>query len=245
MERKGFTLIELLVVIAIIAILAAILFPVFSRARQRANMLSCLNNLKQLGVAMKMYADDNGGRLPNTGDPTAGGNRPAPGGNVPNFCGSLGAYQKADVTQGSLWPYTKSEKLYICPVDKNRAASNIIGTDTEKRRYPLSYSMNNSLSLMKPESLSTRVNGVYGAMAYTEMMLMVHEARNGSDNTYNPKAGINDGIFVTNPGYAQDLPDKVHYDGTTLVYLDGHAAWKRYEDLVKERDSGAWLGIAN
>jgi prepilin-type N-terminal cleavage/methylation domain-containing protein/prepilin-type processing-associated H-X9-DG protein len=56
--RKGFTLIELLVVIAIIAILAAILFPVFARAREKARQTSCLNNVKQLGLSLMMYAQD-------------------------------------------------------------------------------------------------------------------------------------------------------------------------------------------
>ena len=62
-RRKGFTLIELLVVIAIIAILAAILFPVFATARERARASSCLSNIKQINVAMQMYAADwdNGG----------------------------------------------------------------------------------------------------------------------------------------------------------------------------------------
>ncbi len=58
MMRKGFTLIELLVVIAIIAILAAILFPVFARAREKARQTSCLSNLKQLGLATQMYTQD-------------------------------------------------------------------------------------------------------------------------------------------------------------------------------------------
>ncbi len=63
--RKGFTLIELLVVIAIIAILAAILFPVFARAREKARQSSCSSNLKQIGIGVHMYAQDYDERLPN------------------------------------------------------------------------------------------------------------------------------------------------------------------------------------
>ena len=63
-RRKGFTLIELLVVIAIIAILAAILFPVFARAREKARITSCQNNLKQVGTAFAMYRSDYDGYMP-------------------------------------------------------------------------------------------------------------------------------------------------------------------------------------
>ena len=57
--RQGFTLIELLVVIAIIAILAAILFPVFAKAREKARQISCVSNMKQLGLAILQYQQDN------------------------------------------------------------------------------------------------------------------------------------------------------------------------------------------
>ena len=70
--RKFFTLIELLVVIAIIAILAAILFPVFAQARQKAHQAACLSNMKQLGVALMMYTDDYDDAMP----PIASPNRP-------------------------------------------------------------------------------------------------------------------------------------------------------------------------
>jgi prepilin-type N-terminal cleavage/methylation domain-containing protein len=63
-NRTGFTLIELLVVIAVIAILAAIIFPVFAKARAKARQTSCLSNIKQLGLATLMYADDNDNTFP-------------------------------------------------------------------------------------------------------------------------------------------------------------------------------------
>jgi prepilin-type N-terminal cleavage/methylation domain-containing protein len=69
---RGFTLIELLVVIAIIAILAAILFPVFARARERAKISTCISNLKQVGLQFNMYASDNGQFLPFGKDPSDG-----------------------------------------------------------------------------------------------------------------------------------------------------------------------------
>jgi general secretion pathway protein G len=70
MMKRAFTLIELLVVIAIIAILAAILFPVFARARERAKLTTCLSNFKQVGLQFKMYSDDNDQKLPYAKDPS-------------------------------------------------------------------------------------------------------------------------------------------------------------------------------
>ena len=67
---RGFTLIELLVVIAIIAILAAILFPVFAQAREKARGAACLSNVKQLGLALQMYAQDYDETLPNNAQDT-------------------------------------------------------------------------------------------------------------------------------------------------------------------------------
>ena len=100
--RRGFTLIELLVVIAIIAILASILFPVFSRARAKARQASCLSNLKQFGLAVDMYAQDYDEMLPAHNDNEA----------------PLPPYDwRWDTFIVRLYPYVRNEQLYKCPDD--------------------------------------------------------------------------------------------------------------------------------
>jgi prepilin-type N-terminal cleavage/methylation domain-containing protein len=78
-HRSGFTLIELLVVIAIIAILAAILFPVFAQAREKARGISCLSNTKQLSLGLLMYVQDYDETWPRNDDCVNGGAAPVPG----------------------------------------------------------------------------------------------------------------------------------------------------------------------
>lgn len=118
MKRRGFTLIELLVVIAIIAILAAILFPVFARAREAARQSSCVSNLKQLGTSMLMYTQDYDEALPGA----APFNSASPYGHWV-LAYNNGAGQNAGqpgpfpVDQGALYPYVKNTQVYICPSD--------------------------------------------------------------------------------------------------------------------------------
>ena len=115
--RRAFTLIELLVVIAIIAILAAILFPVFAQAREKARQTACLSNLKQMGNAVMMYAQDNDEILPATGwqgpctDPA---NPTAAGTNDANF---FGFYSFPLAIQ----PYVKNYGVLVCPSDTSGA----------------------------------------------------------------------------------------------------------------------------
>jgi len=106
--RKGFTLIELLVVIAIIAILAAILFPVFAKAREKARQTSCLSNMKQMGLATMQYAQDYDERTPRFRQYTWGTAPIGPYGVAANcwLCPMCG---------GDLDPYTKNTQAFLCP----------------------------------------------------------------------------------------------------------------------------------
>src|SRR5687768_4108149 len=93
---RAFTLIELLVVIAIIAILAAILFPVFARAREKARQSTCLSNLKQQALALNMYADDYDERV------------------------VIGTDQfTAQFWAVKIQPYIKNEQIFNCPSNEN------------------------------------------------------------------------------------------------------------------------------
>src|SRR5438093_7190091 len=99
-KQQGFTLIELLVVIAIIAILAAILFPVFARARENARRSSCLSNLKQIGLGIMQYTQDYDEQFPKAWRGSGNGG--------------------SDATDKSKWmdmifPYVKSEQIFNCP----------------------------------------------------------------------------------------------------------------------------------
>ena len=103
LRKRAFTLIELLVVIAIIAILAAILFPVFAKAREAARKTSCINNLKQMGTGVAMYSQDYDESLPMV---RGGGNFV---GN--NNCGA----GKSGTWRMAIQPYVKNTQIYACP----------------------------------------------------------------------------------------------------------------------------------
>jgi len=135
--RNAFTLIELLVVIAIIAILAAILFPVFSTAREKARQSSCSSNLKQLGLAITQYEQDY--------------DESPPDGNTRTYsvCGWA----------GEIYPYVKSKQVYICPDDTSASPScsylynrNIINA------FGGSYTMNQTSAPVYPISKYTSVS---------------------------------------------------------------------------------------
>jgi len=112
--RNGFTLIELLVVIAIIAILAAILFPAFARAREKSYQTTCASNERQLGLAFSQYSQDNDEYIP-----------------------SGTSANRAQGWAGQIYPFLKSVALFQCPDDKTPQAVSAAGVP----EYPISYAM--------------------------------------------------------------------------------------------------------
>jgi prepilin-type N-terminal cleavage/methylation domain-containing protein/prepilin-type processing-associated H-X9-DG protein len=132
-KNKGFTLIELLVVIAIIAILAAILFPVFAKAREKARQTACLSNMKQLGLGLMQYVSDYDGVYPLSYY-------------YPN--GTSGATGYCHWS-AMIAPYTKSNQLFVCNSDPNKG---VLPTNTFDYQVPnLSY-LGNELLMGRPKA---------------------------------------------------------------------------------------------
>ena len=225
--RAGFTLIELLVVIAIIAILAAILFPVFANAKERGRMAKCTSNVKNLATAFRLYADDNGGRLP-----CAFTFWTVPAGGA-DWCGSVATGSPTvNLERSAIWRYSgKSKRIFTCPTD-DFIAPTLVTPVT--RNYPLCYSMNWTLGAEPSVAqCAGRVRVAIDTVRFpTRVLLLIHEGRQN----------IDDGCFFWGVGDTEvrNKPSKIHYSGTTASYLDGHAKWLGYDAFIKERDGNWW-----
>lgn len=200
----AFTLIELLIVIAIIAILAAILFPVFARARENARRSSCMSNLKQIGLGFLQYVQDYDERLPGSGQ---NGAPPGAGAWMPGSSTSTDAYctttEPCLTTQSGIFPYIKSAQIFICPSDTTNAAKG------------LSYSMNQVCDGFKSIAAATQTS---------QTILLLDESLTLNDGNF--KSATAAGALPS-----PDTPTSIHLGGFNAAFLDGHVKWKQPSQL--------------
>jgi prepilin-type N-terminal cleavage/methylation domain-containing protein/prepilin-type processing-associated H-X9-DG protein len=216
----GFTLIELLVVIAIIAILAALLFPSFGRAKSQASRLACMNNMRQLQICWAMYSGDNRDLLvPNNMVNAAGG-----GGSIAtgsSWC--LKESTKANIEAGMLFNYNKSVAIYHCPPDH----AFMLDEDGNKlpqiraRSYNMSQSVNgypdydpfiNSYIPFFKKLTDIRNPNYSGCLVFID-----ENAGTMIDSQFGMPT---DFYYHTTQWW--DMPSDIHGQGANLSFADGH-----------------------
>jgi prepilin-type N-terminal cleavage/methylation domain-containing protein/prepilin-type processing-associated H-X9-DG protein len=229
-KRTGFTLIELLVVIAIIAILAAILFPVFARARENARRASCQSNLKQIALGIAQYTQDYDEKYPYhvTGfngsyagaviqtDPSMPGYDFTTGTDSPNN----GKYVS---WMDSIFPYVKSKQIFICP------------SGSDLQTYG-SYGYSSCISGSYGPNYKSGAPYAPMALAAVErpaevMMLM------DWNFLYNSIANPSTDGYMRNNQPRRIYP---HLDGGNLAYADGHVKWMNKNNGFYTDSPGSW-----
>ena len=232
-NEKGFTLIELLVVIAIIAILAAILFPVFAQAREKARAANCLSNCKQIGTALQLYTDDYDEVLPGSNDCDHPGTWPS---GLDNMC-----------TDGPssicymLYPYCKNYKIFACP----SAGKDSWYYNVTNRTYPMQNKRWNGVVLHSGSS----DEATYGPIAMAQIsrsseIILFVEAKNQDVWQRFMMIPVSWGFFGTAWPFKDNYEPR-HNGGENLTYIDGHAKYSKLEAITLEMFGFKVLNGAN
>jgi prepilin-type N-terminal cleavage/methylation domain-containing protein len=206
--KRAFTLIELLVVIAIIAILAAILFPVFAQAKAAAKKTACLSNGKQIGIGLYLYLNDNDDTLPMANYPNAPGNTPSSFSYLSGGAGGFVAQNWADIIQ----PYVKNYNVFKCPEDNSGPLKN---GATVVPGLPLSYALN-FYFFRTPLGFFGSVSGgpLTAVTQPSGRIFVVESASNISQELVSPRPSRSIGLSR-------------HMVGSNYVYADTHAHYHR------------------
>jgi len=227
-SHRGFTLIELLVVIAIIAILAAILFPVFARARENARRTSCLSNLKQIGLGIMQYTQDYDERYPmnywwaSPGDAATGvtcsaaGLTGTPCSKYTVNPGNFGAF----VTWMDLvHPYIKSIQVFDCP-----SATNPEGGSHPSYGFNAAFSSTNYASSFNylDDPVVRRSFSLTELTRPAEVFMIVDGETQYNINT--TPLGVRNTINSA-PTDIRYKTVRLHLEGMNTMYADGHAKW--------------------